>query len=194
MPTHELVWLGFNLNLSISVPERKVKALRYSLKVAIGTSSLVAKTVASLIGKIVSMSLALGPGARFRTRALYALLESRQAWCDVLLVTQDAEEELRFWAECFDQFNSQPIWHSPAAVRGVYSDANDTGYGGYTVEHDMHVAQGNWPPDEAVQSSTWRELVAVGRVLEAIAQKLSYLRVHWFTDNQNAVPPHSTSG
>ena len=190
VPTHELVWLGFNLNLSegsISVPERKVKALQHSLKVAIGTSSLVAKTVASLIGKIVSMSLALGHVARFRTRALYALLESRQAWCDVLLVTQDAGEELRFWAECFDQFNSQPIWHSPAAVRCVYSDASDTGYGGYTVEHGMHVVQGNWLPDEAVQSSTWRELVAVGRVLEAIAQKLSNLRIRWFTDNQNVV-------
>ena len=46
------------------------------------------------------MSLALGPVARFRTRALYALLESRQAWCDVLLVTQEAGEELRFWVEC----------------------------------------------------------------------------------------------
>ena len=86
-----------------------------------------------------------------------------------------------------DQFNSQPIWHSPAAVRCVYSDASDTGYGGYTVEHGMHVAQGHWLPDEAVQSSTWRELVAVGRVLEAVAHKLSYLRVCWFTDNQNVV-------
>eukprot|EP00731_Ephydatia_muelleri_P015005 Em0008g725a len=118
VPTHELVWLGFNLNLSkgsISVPEGKVRALQHSLKVAVKTSSLLAKTVASLIGRIISMSLALGPVARFRTRALYALLESRQAWCDILLITQDAGEELRFWVECFDQFNSQPIWHSPAA-------------------------------------------------------------------------------
>ena len=190
VPTHELVWLGFNLNLSkgsISVPEGKVRALQHSLKVAVKTSSLLAKTVASLIGRIISMSLALGPVARFRTRALYALLESRQAWCDILLITQDAGEELRFWVECFDQFNSQPIWHSPAAVRCVYSDASDTGYGGYTVEHGMHVAQGNWLPDEAVQSSTWRELVAVGRVLEAVAHKLSNVRVRWFTDNQNVV-------
>eukprot|EP00731_Ephydatia_muelleri_P008337 Em0004g675a len=72
VPTHELVWLGFNLNLSkgsISVPEEKVRALQHSLKVAVKTSSLLAKTVASLIGRIISMSLALGPVARFRTRA-----------------------------------------------------------------------------------------------------------------------------
>ena len=53
------------------MPEETVRALQHSLKVAIKTSSLVAKTVASLIGRIISMSLALGPVARFRTRALY---------------------------------------------------------------------------------------------------------------------------
>ena len=72
--THELCWLGFNLNLSkgsISVPGETVRALQHSLKVAVKTSSLVTKTVASLIGRIISMSLALGPVARFWTRALY---------------------------------------------------------------------------------------------------------------------------
>ena len=83
--------------------------------------------------------------------------------------------------------NGQPIWHSPSAVRIVYSDVSNTGYGGYTVEHGMHVAQGNWLEHEAKQSSTWRELVAVGRLLQAIASKLANMRVHWFTDNQNVV-------
>ena len=51
----------------------------------------------------------------------------------------------------------------------------------------MHIAQGNWLPDKAVQSSTWRELVAVGRVLESVVHKLSDLRVRWLTDSQNVV-------
>ena len=41
--------------------------------------------------------------------------------------------------------------------------------------------------EEAVQSSTWRELVAVGRVLESITHKLINMRVRLFTDNQNVV-------
>ena len=112
--------------------------------------------IASLIGRSVSMGLVLGPVAMFMTGALYALLETRLAWCDMLPITQEASEEITFWTESFDQFNAQPIWHSPAAVRCVYSDASDTGYGGYTVKHDMHIAQGNWLPDEAVQSAMWR--------------------------------------
>ena len=51
----------------------------------------------------------------------------------------------------------------------------------------MHIAQGNWLPDEAKQSSTWRELVAVGRVLMFVAEKLRNMRVRWFMDNQNVV-------
>ena len=58
---------------------------------------------------------------------------------------------------------------------------------GYTVEHGMHVAQGSWLRDEAMQSSTWRELVAVSRVLDSIAPKLRNVRVKWFSDNQNVV-------
>ena len=49
------------------------------------------------------------------------------------------------------------------------------------------IAHGNWLSNEACQSSTWCELVAVGRVLEAVANKLHGARVQWFTDNQNVV-------
>ena len=52
--------------------------------------------------------------------------------------------------------------------------------GGYTV----HVAQGSWLSEEAAKSSTWRELMAVYRVLVSIAPKLQNMRVWWFSDNQ----------
>ena len=80
------------------------------------------------------------------TRALYLVLETRSSWCEFLAVPNEARE-LLFWVDCLQEYNSQPIWHSPSAVRCVYSDVSDTGYGGYTVEHGMHIAQGNWLPD-----------------------------------------------
>ena len=51
----------------------------------------------------------------------------------------------------------------------------------------MQVVNGVWTTLEAKQSSMWRELVAVGRVLEAMASKLRNTRIRWFTDNQNVV-------
>ncbi|KAL5463210.1 hypothetical protein EMCRGX_G032089 [Ephydatia muelleri] len=189
-PSHRVMWLGFNIDLLdgyVSVPREKVDMLVALLRVALLSSWLRAKQIASIVGRIISMGIALGPVSRFMTRNLYAVLESRYAWCDVLEVSPQARAELEFWVDCLHCYNSQPIWHSPSAVRVVYSDASDTGYGGYTVEHGMHVAHGNWLPEEAVKSSTWRELVAVSRVLDSIAPKLRNVRVRWFSDNQNVV-------
>ena len=44
---------------------------------------------------------------------------------------------------------------------------------------------GQWNKCEQVRSSTWRELAAVARVLEAVVIKLANYRVKWLTDNEN---------
>ena len=95
------------------------------------------------------------------TRSLYTLLETRSSWGDVLELIAEASQELKFWEACLSDYKSQPIWHSPSAVRVVYSDASETGYGGYVVEHGSCVSYGQWTESEAQQSSTWRELAAV---------------------------------
>ncbi len=46
-------------------------------------------------------------------------------------------------------------------MRVVYSDTNETGYGGYVAEHDPCVVYGQWTSEEAKRSSTWRELAAL---------------------------------
>ena len=53
------------------------------------------------------------------------------------------------------------------------------------VELGRDIANGQWSPVEARQSSTWRELKAVDQVLRSFAEKLAGHRVKWFTDNQN---------
>ena len=40
------------------------------------------------------------------------------------------------------------------------------------MEHGLHVAQDIWLPGEAAQSSTWRELVAVVKILDYIAHNM----------------------
>ena len=120
----------------------------------------------------MSMALALGPVTRLMTRSLYVVLSSRTAWCQRLELTAEAAVELKFWLHEIEKFNGQCIWPRPSAVRVVYSDASSTGYGGYVVEHDNLVANGQWSTDEASQSSTWRELRAVKLVLESFQSKL----------------------
>ena len=70
---------------------------------------LQAKILASVIGKIVSMAIAIGPVTRLMTRNLYAVLNSRQAWCEDLELSVEAKSELQFWAQELPKFNRQGI-------------------------------------------------------------------------------------
>ena len=188
VPNQKCAWLGFDIDLNlgqISAPQDKVQSLLAHIKDIMSQDSPTARSIASVTGKIISMSLAIGPVSRLMTRSLYALLNSRQSWCGKLPLSQEAKSELQFWLEGLETWNGQGIWHSPAAIRVVYTDASHTGYGGYTVEHGCHIAHGTWLPEEQKESSTWRELQAVRQVLESLVGKLQNQRVRWFTDSQN---------
>ena len=70
-PSHEVQWLGFVVNLErgyISVPVKKVDALKKNLGAVVDARKVNARCLASLIGKIIAMGLALGPLSRFMTR------------------------------------------------------------------------------------------------------------------------------
>ena len=181
-------WLGFDIHLlngAILVPKVKVEAITCLVGLALRQEVLEARFLASIVGKIISLSLAVSPVSRFMTRSTYSMLNQRRCWNDLLKLNAEATAELQFWKLSLQGYNSQPIWRQPGAVRVVYSDASDTGFGGYTVEHGGEVARGHWDSTEAQQSSTWHKLRAVRLVLESRMNKLQNCTVKWLTDNQN---------
>ena len=189
-PMKKLVWLGFEIDLELGklvVPDPKLVNTCDLLNSLVDSPVVPARKLASAVGKIISMSLAIGPVARLMTRSLYTILNNRRSWCSQLPLSIDAKNELKFWLDKIREFNGQDLWPKPSAVRVVFSDASDTGFGGYTVEHGGLIANGQWSREEAQQSSTWRELRAVRLVLESFGPKLQNERVRWFTDNQNVV-------
>ena len=181
-------WLGFTVDLSrgcFIVPDDKITRLRNSLSSALLAYRVSVRAVASIVGQVMSMSLALGPISRLRTRALYGDINACVSWKAFLCLSEEARAELNFWQNNVAVLNGQPIWFKPGATRVVYSDASDSGYGGYSVEVGPNVAQGCWSEHESKLSSTWRELKAVYQVLRSLAPKLSGHTVKWFSDNQN---------
>ena len=80
-----------------------------------------------------------------------------------------------------------------SAVGVVYSDASDSGFGGYFVQCGLDLVSGVWSHEEMRSSSTFREILAVKFVLLSLVNQLSGLTVKWFTDNQN-VPRIISSG
>ena len=79
------------------------------------------------------------------TRSLYSLLNTRHFWCESLTISPEARQELSFWVDNLNNLNGQEIWHNPSALRVVYLDVSDTGFGGYTIEHGYHMAQDSGP-------------------------------------------------
>ena len=181
-------WLGFTVDQSrgcFIVPDDKITRLKNSLSSVLLAYRVSVRAVASIVGQVMSMSLALGPISRLRTRALYGDINACVSWKAFLGLSEEARAELNFWQNNVAVLNGQPIWFKPGATRVVYSDASDSGYGGYSVEVGPNVAQGCWSEHESKLSSTWRELKAVYQVLRSLAPKLSGHTVKWFSDNQN---------
>ena len=96
--------------------------------------------IASIVGKITSMELGIGPIARLRTCCLYQLINQKKSWYDVLCFDDDALDEIMFWINSLESLNGQLIWKSPAVLRLVFSDASSTGFEGYIVEHGCDIA------------------------------------------------------
>ena len=160
----------------------------HSITSVLSNQLVPARLLASVTGQIISMSLAIGPVARLRTRALYEVINKQKFWSEKLPLSPLAHDEILFWQSSLPSFNGSPIWFSPGATRVVFSDASSTGYGGYhIVEVGPNIAHGQWSQYEASLSSTWRELKAVSLVLNSFTSKLAGHRVKWFTDNQNVV-------
>ena len=110
IPSKSVEWLGFNIDLAIgefSVPPSKLEVLKSQLHAVVEAPRVPARQLASVIGKIMSMSLALGPVTRLMTRSLYFVLNQRTAWCQSLVITPEASQELTFWLREIAKFNGR---------------------------------------------------------------------------------------
>ena len=81
-PVKKLTWLGFEIEIErgiLTVPEQKLRNLALQLRKANEVQVVPATVLASIIGKVLLMVLALEPVARLMTRNLYAMLNARSS-------------------------------------------------------------------------------------------------------------------
>ena len=184
-------WLGFVINtirITFQVPQRKIEKLQALISTLVSSYLILIKDLARVAGQIISMTLGLGPIARLFTRQMYFRIESRLHWHELVSIDPALLEELRFWLQHLPSFIGYAISRSLSATSIVYSDASDTGYGGYTVQvGDRHKAVGLWSEVDSKLSSTYREMKAILNVLQSFKSLLHDQAVVWFTDSENSV-------
>ena len=74
--------------------------------------------MASIIGQIISMAIAIGPVSTLRTRTLHSVLNTRSSWADKLYLSREAQEELQFGLESVELSNRNPILCSHVTCPG----------------------------------------------------------------------------
>ena len=176
-----------------SVPARRLLVSQKKLQRLAQGGKPTARTLASLVGTIISMGLALGPVARMRTRSIYSVINKASFWDQKVSLSAEALNETKFWSECLGDYNGQPIWPIDPSIKIMtYSDASNTAWGGYVVHIYDQVAKGNFSENEIGQSSTWRELKGTLNVMKSYVNILKGNTVKHRTDNQNVVRALST--
>ena len=150
-PVQNLVFLGTVLDFKmglISIPEERILKLKSSIDSCLQDNFISARGLASITGQIISMSCAVGNTTRLLTRNCYAAIEQRTSWDQLLFVSPEIRNELFFWRSNIDSVNGKPMSPKSSAVGVVYSDASDTGFGGYFVQCGQDLVLGTWSDKE----------------------------------------------
>ena len=183
--------LGFVLDLSagtFQVPQRRVDSFCVLLETVVSKGFVAsARQLSRFTGLLASMGLALGPVVRLWTRSLYRDILRSASWDSPFRMSDDAVCEVLFWQDNFNN-SGYPIWSpSPKPEVLSFSDASESGWGGFTAQVGGKVAVGSWSLEEMGRSSTFRELRATRRVLEALAPHLKGSEVLHRTDKNTEI-------
>ena len=140
--------LGFVLDLfagTFQVPQRRVDSFCLLLETIVSKGFVAsARQLSHFTGLLASMGLALGPVVRLWTRSLYRDILSSASWDSPFHMSDDAVCEVLFWRDNFNN-SGYPIWSpSPKPEVLSFSDASESGWGGFTAQVGGKVAVGSW--------------------------------------------------
>ena len=94
----------------ISISERRIDDLKREIALACSFfPKTSARSIAKIVGKIISMMPVIGNVARLKTRYLYFMINNRLSWDNIFSISQYefALDEIFFWKYTVDSLNSR---------------------------------------------------------------------------------------
>ena len=98
LPVSSIEWLGYEINLSLGtfhVPDRRILIIKQDIQKS--SHKTTARTLAKLVGKIMSTNLVIGNVAKVMTKYFHVCIESRSTWEFAFIISSEARSELDFW-------------------------------------------------------------------------------------------------
>ena len=191
VPSQSISWLGLcwdSSSYSISIPERRISELIDVIdSVLCSLSSVSARLLARVGGKVISMMPVIGNVARIKTRFLFRCIEARQSWDrKFCLSDQTVINELQFWRSNAVTLNTKRLCNIELPTVVTFTDASSYACAAYTQNSDFDVFHYMLCDTEILMSSTWRALKAIELYLQHFEDRLQGKRVKCFTDSQCA--------
>lgn len=185
----------------LKITEKRLNKLKRALSDLLqqyekGMKYFKVRSLACIVGQIISTQAVSGDLARLRSRFMYDCILTRECWNSSVVFSLEAVNECRFWLDNIEKINeigSQlcQLTYNEVQDFHVFCDASETGFGGHLTtgsEDEPIEIYGSWSSTERVKSSTWRELESVKRVLRNLVIKLHGATIRVYTDNKNV--PH----
>jgi hypothetical protein len=127
-PTDRFKWLGFIWNLgkgSVEMHEKKFVSFKDNISSLLyGKEVVSARNLARTVGRIISMSFALGNICQIMTRNLHVPIQNRVFWDKPVILDKLVFDELLFWSNNLDTlpFRSlAPVFRVPERI--LFTDA-----------------------------------------------------------------------
>lgn len=187
-PSRQLTFLGFNLNsetMMVNLPEDKIMKFIKTAETVLNSSNCVTiRTVASLIGLMVSYSSGVHLGAaHFKSLEIdkiLALKRSRGNFNNKMWLSQDAIVEIHWWLRHI--YDAKPIVINEPET-DLFVDASLEGWGAHV--NNTNSTGGRWNESEETNNINFLELKAILYGLQSFYKEPTHIRIH--TDSTTAL-------
>jgi hypothetical protein len=150
--------------MEFEIPPSKLLRLLEGAQLLLKTRRIIVTSLASWIGLLQSVRLAVGPIVSLMCRSLYDNIKSAQFWSSYIQLTDLARFQLNWWLKNLQDLNGFPICKEPSVVKFEFSvagDASDRGFFVYKVASKQRLFSRPFSVAESQESSTFKELTAV---------------------------------
>ncbi|XP_065894060.1 uncharacterized protein [Dysidea avara] len=197
IPTQELVFLGLlisTVNMTISLPKEKLSKIQHEAKSLLLRSEVTVQRLAAFVGMTTAEKQAIRMSPLYH-RQLQALInrvaplatsieEVKQSYHQMVELSQEAKQELAWWAEEAQRFNSAPLLvKSPDLI--IESDASRLGWGATLKDQQMRTG-GLWLVEEQSLHINCLELTTTFLAVKSFAKDRKNINLLIRTDNITA--------